>query len=116
MKLTRVRVADFKCVLDSEWFSVGDLTCLVGKNESGKTALLEALEKLNSVLVDREDSDVTQHYPRLRLNEYEESGRVATPIATEWELSTEEAKDINSMVGTDVLLSRTVRLGKTTPT
>ena len=28
------------------------VTCLVGKNESGKTAILQALEKLNPVDVD----------------------------------------------------------------
>jgi predicted ATPase len=37
----------FKCVIDSGWIAVTPLTVLVGKNESGKTALLKALHKFN---------------------------------------------------------------------
>ena len=33
MKLARARVTNFKSVLDSEWFSVRDLTCLVEKRK-----------------------------------------------------------------------------------
>ena len=47
MKLKRFRVQMFKCILDSGWVDVTDLTVLVGKNEAGKTALLKALQKLN---------------------------------------------------------------------
>ena len=46
MKLTRVRVQDYRSVEDSEEFEIGDLTCLVGKNEAGKTALLNAMRGL----------------------------------------------------------------------
>lgn len=112
MKLIRMRVSHFKCVLDSEWFGLGDLICLVGKNESGKTALLEALEKLNSVQPARASFDVTEHYPRLQLSEYEESGEVATPIETEWELSDEELNHINALVGVDFFGKRGVGLTK----
>ena len=57
-------------VLDSTWFTLGQLTCLVGKNESGKTAVLEALEKLNSVRVERQALHDTE-YPRMNLSEYQ---------------------------------------------
>ena len=49
MKLVKVQVKKYKCVDDSDPWSVDQITCLVGKNESGKTALLEALYKLNPV-------------------------------------------------------------------
>ena len=49
MKLVGVQVKNYKCVNDSGPWSVDQITCLVGKNESGKTALLEALYKLNPV-------------------------------------------------------------------
>ncbi len=49
MKLVSVRVQNYKCIDDSEKFSIRDLTCLAGKNESGKTALLQALRRLNPV-------------------------------------------------------------------
>jgi predicted ATP-dependent endonuclease of OLD family len=38
---------NFKSVEDSDEFSVGGVTCLVGKNEAGKTAILQALHRLN---------------------------------------------------------------------
>lgn len=44
LKLKQYHVRNFKCVLDSGEIDVDDhITCFVGKNESGKTALLEAL-------------------------------------------------------------------------
>lgn len=46
MKLTKVRVQNYRSVEDSEEFEVGGLTCLVGKNEAGKTALLSAMRGL----------------------------------------------------------------------
>ena len=46
MRLLKIRVQNFRCVEDSQEFSLSDVTCLVGKNESGKTALLKALHKL----------------------------------------------------------------------
>ena len=47
MKLARVHVTEFQSVRDSGAFEIGDITCLVGKNESGKTAILQALYRLN---------------------------------------------------------------------
>ena len=48
MKLTKVHIKNYKCIHDSTEFDIADITCLVGKNESGKTAILEALHKFNS--------------------------------------------------------------------
>src|SRR4026208_1215190 len=47
MRLTGFQVRMFKCVIDSGWIAVTPLTVLVGRNESGKTALLKALHKFN---------------------------------------------------------------------
>ncbi len=47
MKLTKVYIKNYKCIHDSTEFDIADITCLVGKNESGKTAILEALHKFN---------------------------------------------------------------------
>lgn len=46
MKLIKVRVQNYRSVEDSGEFEIGDLTCLVGKNEAGKTALLSAMRGL----------------------------------------------------------------------
>lgn len=43
MKLVKARIRNFRSAEDSGTFDVGELTCLVGKNEAGKTAILTAL-------------------------------------------------------------------------
>ena len=49
MRLVKVRVREFKSVLDSNECGVSDVTCLVGKNEAGNTAILQALYRLHHV-------------------------------------------------------------------
>lgn len=50
MHLIQARITDYRSVEDSGTFDVEeDVTCLVGKNESGKTTLLQALFRLNPV-------------------------------------------------------------------
>lgn len=41
MRLNTVQITNFRSIDDSGEFTVEDVTCLVGKNESGKTAVLE---------------------------------------------------------------------------
>lgn len=49
MKICQVRVQNFRGVVDSGWIDIeDDYTVLVGKNESGKTSILEALSKINN--------------------------------------------------------------------
>lgn len=44
MKITRTRVQNYKLVMDSGWIDIDRaVTTLIGKNESGKTSILEAL-------------------------------------------------------------------------
>jgi AAA15 family ATPase/GTPase len=50
MKLTQFHVQEYKSIQDSNPIQTGDITCLAGKNESGKTSLLQALYKLNPVI------------------------------------------------------------------
>jgi predicted ATP-dependent endonuclease of OLD family len=47
MRIRKFRVRAFRCIHDSGEIKVGDLAAFVGKNESGKTAILEALTLLN---------------------------------------------------------------------
>ena len=71
MKLTSVHIREFKSVMDSNEFQVGDVTCLVGKNEAGKTALLDALYRLNPVVEGKSVFDVVEDYPRAKVEDYQ---------------------------------------------
>ena len=50
MKLKEYRVKEFRSVWDSGPIKVDKKTCLVGKNEAGKTALLTALYRTNPII------------------------------------------------------------------
>ncbi len=68
MKLQAIRVQNYKSIDDSGWVDIDDLTCLIGKNESGKTAFMEAIELLNPTYgTEIEPYDM---YPRSRWPEY----------------------------------------------
>ena len=63
MKLEKVRICKFRNFLDSGEVSIEpDITCLVGKNESGKTALLHAVYSLNPVRPNVQFT-ILDHYP-----------------------------------------------------
>ncbi|MFJ9146579.1 AAA family ATPase [Streptomyces sp. NPDC102270] len=50
MQLVSAHITDYRSVEDSDIFDIEkDVTCLVGKNESGKTTLLQALFRVNPV-------------------------------------------------------------------
>jgi recombinational DNA repair ATPase RecF len=61
--LTEFQVQKFRNTLDSSPIPVDkEVTCLVGKNESGKTALLQSLYRLKPAYADKFDLD--EQYPR----------------------------------------------------
>ncbi len=70
MKLVKARVTKFQSIQDSNEFNIGDVTCLVGKNEAGKTALLKALYRLNPVVPEHERFDVVSDFPRREVTAY----------------------------------------------
>jgi len=47
MRLRKFRVKAFRCIHDSGEIKVGDLAAFVGRNESGKTTILQGLTMLN---------------------------------------------------------------------
>lgn len=47
LTMTQFRVQNFRNVDDSGWIPVEQVTALVGRNEAGKTAILQALHKFN---------------------------------------------------------------------
>jgi predicted ATPase len=71
MKLLEVHVREFKSIWDSGPLKLdASTTCLVGKNEAGKTALLEAIYRLNPIIEAHGHFDVTDDYPRSTVEDY----------------------------------------------
>ena len=99
MRLKSVRVGEFKSVRDSGEFETGDVTCLVGKNEAGKTAALEALYRLRPVIDSHGTFNVTHDYPRTDVEDYEQMVQAgerdpATVVTAVYELSNDEVAEV----------------------
>ena len=106
MRLQSARVENFKLASDTGRFRIDDLTCLVGKNESGKTAVLKALHRLNPDDPDGRDFEIETEYPRHRLFEYKQR-HAANPdnvVTTWWRLDDTEKRWITDRFGPDALI------------
>src|SRR3990172_9476040 len=117
MRLSSARLSDFQCIRDSNELQVGDITCLVGKNESGKTALLQALYRLNPLIPEDAKYDVTDDYPRADVEDYNQqldAGEVAAAIVAtaEFELSGDEIAAIEDELGKGILRRNALPLSK----
>ncbi|CAD0299378.1 AAA family ATPase [Xanthomonas hortorum] len=104
MKLVKARVRNFRSAEDSGTFEVGDLTCLVGKNEAGKTAVLTALFGVRP-FAKGFAYDKVRDYPRRFLTRYEERHEDEdAPIATTtWELSDADRSAVAALLGDGAL-------------
>ena len=113
MKLREVRVENFKCVEDSMPFKVGPITCLVGKNEAGKTALLQALYRLNPV-VEADADFVALEYPRRRWSEYKERAKddPDNVLTTNWAVEEADKMAIEEVLGPGTFAQETVTIRK----
>jgi len=105
MKLVKARVTNFRSVEDSGEFEVGNVLCLVGKNEAGKSAILQALAGLNPhpstpIVFDRE-----RDYPRRFLAEYDtrHEGKEACVVWSQWQLSEGQKTAITDEFGEGVI-------------
>jgi ABC-type oligopeptide transport system ATPase subunit len=108
VRLVNAHIVSYRSVEDSDEFAVEpDVTCLVGKNESGKTATLKALCRLNpvesSAIFDEEiDFPATQTGKRRQWDAKE-----LVPVVTAtFELDDAEFERVARQFGLDVLGSR----------
>jgi energy-coupling factor transporter ATP-binding protein EcfA2 len=76
MRMTAFRVQNYRCIDDSGWVETGPMTAIVGRNESGKTSLLRALQKFNPPIDDL--FDLAREWPRSRRKEASEESPVVT--------------------------------------
>jgi energy-coupling factor transporter ATP-binding protein EcfA2 len=104
MRLSKVQITEFKSIKDSGEFEVGDITCLVGKNEAGKTALLQALYRLNPIVAAENKFDVTDDYPRGVVEDYREDvekerRKPATVVQARFALEQDDLNPIKKTFG-----------------
>jgi len=113
MKLVEARITNFKSIDDSECIRFDDVTCLVGKNESGKTAILQALHKISPVGGINGNFNILD-YPRKGYTKYraihEEQPAVAVQVG--FELSQEEITAIEMDLGDGVIKSNVAYASK----
>ena len=117
MRITKVRVTDFQSIRDSTEFDIGDVTCLVGKNEAGKTALLQAMYRLLPIVDTDVGYSVTDDYPRRDVADYEhaieeEEREHAVVAQLTYELDDADAGAIAKVFGPKALASREITISK----
>ena len=117
MKLRKVEVTNFRCIHETGEFEVGDVSCLVGKNESGKTALLQALYRLNPIEKAEGSFDVTEDYPRVDVEDYRhdvEEGKRKPAIAVKatFELASDELRKLSEALGDGVVKGNELSLSR----
>lgn len=105
MKLTGVTVHKYKSYDQQQSFPIDDdITIIVGKNESGKTAILEAIAKTNYF---SDDSDFkfnpTHDYPRKEKKKYDKSSEIGKAISCTYLLEQEEISEIEKYLGCGVI-------------
>lgn len=85
MRMVAARVQNYRSVLDTGWFEIEDgKTILVGPNEAGKTAVLEALQRVRAP-EGVPGFDPLRDYPRRLYNKDIQSGRLdpdTIPVAS----------------------------------
>lgn len=99
MKLISAHIENFRSIEDSEEFEISELTCLVGKNEAGKTAILQALHGIKPIGEFKYEQ--LRDYPRRHVTRFSDrhpsgSSRV---VKTKWEISQEEFELVAERLG-----------------
>lgn len=113
MKLREFRVREFRSIWDSGPIQVDDqMTCLVGKNEAGKTALLTALYRTNPIIPEVAAFDETYDYPKREVEDYrfavENKDRdEAIVVECLYELEDDDSEAVTSVFGPKVLKDKT---------
>ena len=115
MILKSVRVRQYKSFTDSGEVRIeDDVTCLVGKNESGKSAMLQALYRLNPAASGHPETfSGLRDYPRPRYHPDRERIPAVRPITAAFALSDEDLRAVEDAHGEGVLASRRVTVART---
>lgn len=100
MKLIRVKVKNFRSVMDSGWIDCDDVTSLVGINEAGKSNLILALWKLNPAR-DEDDAkiDMLHDMPAKEYSSWRNKPSEIDFITAEFEIEDELTAQIAELSG-----------------
>lgn len=115
MKLKEFRVNEFRSIWDSGTIEVDDrITCLVGKNESGKTALLHALYRTNPIVPEHAVFDPIYDYPKSEVEDYRfalenEERNTALVVDSVYELEDDDKAAVHEVFGPHVLTDSSFR-------
>ena len=118
MKLRKFTVKEFRSIWDSKAIEVDDkVTCLVGKNESGKTALLTALYRTNPIIAEDVLFDEIYDYPKREVEDYQlsvENGdrKEAVVVESVYELEEDDIAIVSEKFGPDTLEETSFTLSK----
>lgn len=108
--LVSFQVRTYKNFINSGSVDVDDeATVLVGKNEAGKSTLLDALWRLNPANQPPRGFDFTLDYPRWLKKEHEDSGTAQElpPISATFTLSDKAVRHLEDKFGSGVITSPT---------
>jgi predicted ATPase len=104
VQLVRAHITNYRSVEDSSEFCIeSDVTCLVGKNESGKTAGLQALYRLNPVEESVVFDEVIDFPSRLTRQRKQAAGKRIPAVTATFLLSEDELATIEDDLGAGVL-------------
>lgn len=97
LKAVRYRVQNFRNIDDSDWVPIERVTALVGRNESGKTALLKALHKFNPATP--EPYNPQREFPRDRYTREFKNAADWPVCSVAFEITGPVRAEIESLVG-----------------
>lgn len=113
MRLVKFSVQNYKSVDDSGFVLIDNVTCLVGKNEAGKTTLMEALSKLKPTTGQPSKFEL-EDYPRKRLTDYKRKhdSNPAVAVTAVFEFENNEKAALAKQYGPDSIKGNTVEISK----
>lgn len=99
MKLIKAQVTNYRSIEDSGEFETDDLTCLVGKNEAGKSSVLLALRGVNPF--EAFSYDKINDYPRRFLSKYDDRHADGKSMVAKcwWRLESRDLEHVVQLFG-----------------
>ena len=103
MILKSVRMREYKNIRDSGDVAIdGRVTCLVGKNESGKSSLLEAIYRLNPAATGHPETfSALRDYPRRRYLQDRHDVPATCPVTAVFELEEEDLRAVQEATASE---------------